>query len=114
MQLFGPLFPVEPTHRQASDATHYPQQRPHADIDSVGLENFDGKPSPSAPNSPCLRTSEQVLGPATGQASGPSKGESSRNIKLAVKEKPERKVAKPQGVSKRQPAKTTRGKGRKI
>jgi hypothetical protein len=73
IRIFGSPSPVESNHRQASGALNSSQQGPSADIDSAGLENGNAERSPSAPNSPRLRTGKRVLRPTTGQASRPSK-----------------------------------------
>jgi hypothetical protein len=53
------------------------QQGPSADIYSVGLENGDAERSPSAPNSPRLRTGKRVLRPTARRVSRSSKREPS-------------------------------------
>ena len=70
---FGYPSPVESNHSQASGALNSSQQGPSADIDSAELENGNAERSPSAPNSPRLRTGKRVLRPTTGQVSRPSK-----------------------------------------
>lgn len=69
------------------------------------------------------RRSKRIQPPVSSVAKDPAKPASTDPSKRAVRSKPERKVAsnratirssaKPQGVSKGQPAKTTRGKARK-
>ena len=73
IRIFGFPSPVESNHRQASGALNSSQQGPSADIDSTGLENGNAERSPSALNSPRLKTGKRVLRPTTGQASRPSK-----------------------------------------
>ena len=76
IRIFGFPSPVESNHRQASGALNSSQQGPSADIDSTGLENGNAERSPSALNSPRLKTRKRVLRPTTGQASQPSKRKS--------------------------------------
>jgi hypothetical protein len=198
IRIFGSPSPVQSNYRQG--ALNSSQQGPPADIDSAGLENGNAERSPSAPNSPRLRTpsrpskrkashkdgqpasaslgpvhsskvskaagkrkgpqrrlnisqkvssdglplssgldaaelqpspppvrvtprrSKRIQPPVSSVAKDPAKTASTDPSKRAVRSKPERKVAsnrttrssgKPQGVSKRQPAKTIRGKARK-
>jgi hypothetical protein len=73
IHIFGSPSPVESDYRQASGTINTSQQGPSTDIDTVRLENGDAKLSPSALNSPRLRTGKQVLRPSTRQASRPSR-----------------------------------------
>ncbi|KAA6406979.1 MAG: hypothetical protein FRX48_09277 [Lasallia pustulata] len=70
--LFGSP-PVEPDHRQTSNALNSSQQGPPADINLAGLENGDAERSSSAPISPRLSIGKRVHRPRTGQASRPSR-----------------------------------------
>jgi hypothetical protein len=80
------------------------------------------EPLPSPPLVPVTpRRSKRIQPPVSSVAKDPAKTASTDPSKRAVRSKPERKVAsnlttrssaKPQGVSKRQPAKSTRGKAR--
>jgi hypothetical protein len=55
-RIFGSLSPVASNHRQTSGIISTSQQGPSADVDSARLENGDAERSPSASNSPHLRT----------------------------------------------------------
>ena len=70
IHIFGYPSPVESNHSQASGALNSSQQGPSADIDSAELENGNAERSPSAPNSPRLRTGKWVLRPTTGRCHG--------------------------------------------
>jgi hypothetical protein len=83
---------------------------------SSGIDAAEPQPSPP-PDRVTPRRSKRIQPPKD-----PAKTASTDASKRTVRSKPERKVAsnlttkssaKPQGVSKRQPAKTTRGKARK-
>ena len=73
IRIFGSPSPVESNHCQSYGTMNISQQGPPADTDSASLENGDAEPSPSAPNSPRLRTGKRVLHPKAGQISRPSK-----------------------------------------
>jgi hypothetical protein len=88
---------------------------------SSGVDAAEPQPSPP-PDRVTPRRSKRIQPPVSSAAKDPAKTASTVPSKRAVRLKPERKVAsnlttrssaKPQGVSKRQPAKTTRGKARK-
>jgi hypothetical protein len=68
---------VDSNHRQASGVLNSSQQGSSADIDPAGLENGNAERSPSAPNSPRLRTGKRVLRPTAGQELLPSKRKAS-------------------------------------
>ncbi|KAH8163699.1 hypothetical protein CIB48_g4562 [Xylaria polymorpha] len=88
---------------------------------SSGMDAAEPQPSPP-PVRVTPRRSKRIQPPVSSVAKDPAKTASMDPSKRAVRSKPERKVAsnlttrssaKPQGVSKRQPAKSTRGKARK-
>jgi hypothetical protein len=88
---------------------------------SSGVDIAEPQPSPP-PDRITPHRSKRILLPVSSVAKDPAKTASTDPSKRAVGSKPERKVvsnlttrssAKPQGVSKRQPAKTIRGKARK-
>jgi hypothetical protein len=88
---------------------------------SSGVDAAEPQPSPP-PDRVTPRRSKRIQPPVSSVAKDPAKTVSTDPSKRAVRSKPVRKVAsnlttkssaKPQGVSKRQPAKTTRGKARK-
>jgi len=88
---------------------------------SSGVDAAEPQPSPP-PEHVTPRRSKRIQPPVSSVAKDPAKTASMDPSKRAVRSKPEGKVAsnlttrssaKPQGVSKRQPAKTTRGKARK-
>jgi hypothetical protein len=66
-RIFRPPSPIESNHLYMS-VINTSQHRLSTGIDSAGLENGNAKHSPSASNSPCLRTGKRVLCPTTGQA----------------------------------------------
>jgi hypothetical protein len=87
---------------------------------SSGVDAAEPQPSPP-PDRLTLRRSKRILPPVSSVAKDPAKTASTDPSKRAVRSKTERKVAsnlttrssaKPHGVSKRQPAKTIRGKAR--
>ncbi|KAL5330825.1 hypothetical protein ACEPPN_000349 [Leptodophora sp. 'Broadleaf-Isolate-01'] len=87
---------------------------------SSGMDATEPQPSPP-PDRVTSRRSKRIQPPVSRVAKDPAKAASTDPSKRAVRSKPERKVAsnlttrgsaKPQGISKRQPAKTTRGKAR--
>ncbi|KAI9769277.1 MAG: hypothetical protein M1840_004406 [Geoglossum simile] len=88
---------------------------------SSSVDAAEPQPSPP-PNRVTPRRSERIQPPVPSVAKDPAKTASTDPSRRSVRSKPERKVAsnlttrssaKPGGVSKRQPAKTTRGKARK-
>ena len=88
---------------------------------SSGVDAAEPQPS-LPPDRVTSRRSKRIQPPISSVAQNPAKTVSTDPSKRAVRSKPERKVAsnlttrssaKPQGVSKRQPAKTTGGKARK-
>jgi hypothetical protein len=87
---------------------------------SSSVDAAESQPSPP-PDRVTPRRSKRILPPVSSVAKDPAKTASTDPSKRAVRSKAERKVAsnptrssaKPQGVLKRQPVKTTRGKARK-
>jgi hypothetical protein len=88
---------------------------------SSSVDAAEPQPSPP-PNRVTPRRSKRIQPPVSSVAKDPAKTASTDPSKHTVQSKPERKVAinrtirsstKPQGVSKGQPVKTTRGKARK-
>lgn len=88
---------------------------------SSGVDAAESQPSPP-PDGVTPRRSKRIQPPVSGVAKDPAKTASTHSSKRAVRSKPERKVAsnlttrssaKPQGVRKKKPAKTTRGKTKK-
>ena len=88
---------------------------------SSGVDATEPQPSPS-PDRVAPRRSKRIPPPVPSVAKDPAKTASMDPSERAARSKPERNVAsnlttkssiKPQGVSKRQPAKTTRGKPKK-
>jgi hypothetical protein len=86
---------------------------------SSGVDAAEPQPSPDRVTP---RRSKRINPPVPNVAKDPTRTASTHPSKRAVRSKPERNVAgnlttrssaKPQGISKRQPAKTTRGKARK-
>jgi hypothetical protein len=107
-----------------------PQQRPKISQkispnglpSSCSVDAAESQPSP-LPDRVTPRRSNRVQTPVSSVAKDPAKTAHTDHSKCAVRSKPERNVrsnltvrnsAEPRGVSKRQPAKTTRGKARKI
>jgi hypothetical protein len=88
---------------------------------SSGVDAAEPQPS-LPPDRVTLRRSKRIQPPVSSVAKDPAKTVSTDPSKRSVRSMPERKVAsnlttrssaKPQGVSKREPAKTTRGKAKK-
>jgi hypothetical protein len=88
---------------------------------SSGVDAAEPQPSPP-PDRVTPRRSKRIQPPVPSISKDPTKTASTNPSKRAVRSKPERKVAssltarssaKPQGISKKQPAKITRGRARK-
>ncbi|MCJ1479185.1 hypothetical protein MMC13_007869 [Lambiella insularis] len=88
---------------------------------SSGVDAAESQPSPS-PDPVAPRRSKRIQPPVPSVTKNLTRTASTNTSKHAVRSKPERNVAsnltarssaKPQGISKKQPAKTTRGRARK-